>query len=484
MQMRTRMAPSPTGELHVGHIRTFIYDYALSKKSGGSFILRIEDTDRNRYVEGSVDRLMSTIRAYGIDWDEGPDKGGKDAPYTQSERVSIYKKYVEKLLSEGKVYRCFCSVDRLQEIRESQQAEGLPTTKYDKHCSHLSDEEIQDNLNKNIPHTIRLRVPLEGIVKVQDTVLGEIEVDVKDLDDIILVKSDGIPLYHFASVVDDHLMEITHILRGSDWLSTAAYQFILYDMFGWEPPKYVHLPLLKEVEGTKKLSKRFGAVAAIDFLKDGYLSEALLNFLMFLGWNPGTEKEIYTLEEFVNDFTIERVQKNALVSFDRQKLLWMNGHYIRSMDSQDLLSRIDSWRKEFDVSSIDNSFDTSFRISVLDLVKDRMKTLADYSVLTEYFYTFSKTNTPELSEFTSDEKRAIEILSNFHALYASMEDWNADLINQKSHEILETYGYKPKEAFMTLRLAITGQKATPQVFDILNLLGRDETQRRLETYLN
>ena len=309
MTIRTRMAPSPTGEFHIGSMRTLIYNWALARNLGGKFIIRIEDTDKERYVKGAVERMLSVIKKYGFDWDEGPEVGGKYGPYVQSERLNIYKKYALELIDKGKAYYCFCSEDRLEKLREQQREEKKPVTKYDRCCLSLGEEEIEKNLKEGKPYVIRMRIPDDEMIEVDDLILGKMTFPSNDVDDQILLKSDGFPTYHLGVVVDDHLMEITHILRGREWLASTPKHVLLYRAFGWKEPLLAHLPVLREVDSTKKMSKRLGDVAALDFLKAGYLPEALDNFMMFLGWNPGTEKEVYTLDEFVKDFSVEKIQK-------------------------------------------------------------------------------------------------------------------------------------------------------------------------------
>ena len=326
MEVRTRIAPSPTGELHIGHLRTLLYDYAYAKKNNGKFIVRVEDTDRTRFVEGSMDRTLDVIIDYGIMWDEGPRIGGPHEPYEQSKRLGIYKKHAEELVAKGHGYYCFCTPERLEKMREEQRASGAPKTVYDRHCRNLPPEEVEKNLANKVRHVVRLKVPADETVVLNDLVHGEVVFDTNEIDDAVLLKSDGYPTYHLAAMVDDHLMEITHVLRGIDWMPSSPVHMLIYKSFGWELPVFVHLPNLKEMGSNQKLSKRFGAVAAVDFLQDGFLAEAVLNFLMFLGWNPGTEKEIYSLEEFTNDFSLEKLQKTDLVAFDREKLTWYNGY--------------------------------------------------------------------------------------------------------------------------------------------------------------
>jgi glutamyl-tRNA synthetase len=316
-KVRTRMAPSPTGEYHIGHIRTLLYNWAFAKKNNGKFIVRIEDTDRERYVEGAVERILNVISDYGFDWDEGPKVEGECGPYIQSERLDIYKSYAQTLLDKGFAYYCFCSEERLTKMRDEQKSRGVVSTKYDGLCLKLGKEEVGKKLKDNMSHVIRMKVPRNKAVNFKDLILGDLSFPTNDIDDQVLIKSDGFPTYHFAVVVDDHLMKITHVMRGNDWVPSTPKHVLLYQAFGWELPYFAHIPNIKELGAGKKLSKRYGAVSAREFLDDGYLPEALLNFLMFLGWNPGTNKEFYSLEEFIKDFSIDKIHKTDLVSFDK-----------------------------------------------------------------------------------------------------------------------------------------------------------------------
>ncbi|MFZ2663780.1 MAG: glutamate--tRNA ligase [Patescibacteria group bacterium] len=485
MKIRTRLAPSPTGEIHVGSMRTLLYDYALAKQTGGELILRIEDTDRERYVKGAEERALKVIKDYGLSWDEGPEVGGPDEPYFQSQRLDIYKKYALELVEKGFAYYCFCTKERLEKLREDQRKQKLAVTKYDKHCLSLSKEDIEKNLKDGVPYVIRLKVPSNEEIEVEDLVLGKLIFPSNDVDDQVLMKSDGFPTYHLAVVVDDHLMNITHILRGREWIPSTPKHVLLYKAFGWKPPKFVHLPLLREVDSTKKLSKRTGSVSAVDFLKDGYLPEALLNFMMFLGWNPGTEKEIYSLDEFVKDFSIEKIQTSEMAAFDRQKLLWFNGMYIRNMNTEELWGRLVRWYEEYSEELDLNKYGKEFNLKVLDLVKERIKTLAEFNDLTSYFYKKPSFDNNKLLEFSGSLEKAREIIKNYLELYKSIsdKDWNKDNLDKLSHEYLGKYSYKPKEAFMTLRYATCGVDFTPSLFDVFNLIGKEEIINRLEDSL-
>lgn len=487
MSVRVRMAPSPTGEYHIGHIRTVLYNYAFAKKESGKFIIRIEDTDRERYVEGAVDRILDVIQDYGLSYDEGPRIGGEFGPYIQSERLELYKKYAEELVKNGDAYYCFCSKERLDDLRKKQQEEGLPVTKYDKKCLELSKKVVDEKIKNNESYVIRLNVPENTEITFYDEVYGDITINSNDIDDQILLKSDGFPSYHLAVVVDDHLMGITHILRGNDWLPSTPKHVLLYKAFGWEAPKFVHLPNIKEKGGNKKLSKRFGSIFAIEFLKEGYLPEALLNFLMFLGWNPGTEKEIYSLDEFISDFDIKKVQKTDLVSFDRDKLLWMNGVYIREFDPRGLLVRLKEWAKKFNIKLNGDGFDDKYLTFVTTLVQERMKLLSEFNSLTTYFFDDPVVDKKLLIKYVDDSKeKKDEILKEFLILFEDSKEANFTKYNleEKCHKMIEEKGYKPKEAFMTLRVALTGETATPQIFDILPVLGRDVVLRRVKRQIS
>ncbi len=480
--VRTRMAPSPTGEYHIGHIRTVLYNYALAKKYNGQFIIRIEDTDQERFVEGAVDRILDVIEDYGLSWDEGPRKDGESGPYVQSQRLDTYKKYVEELIQKGKAYYCFCSKEDLGKMRKEQQEQGLPKTMYDGRCRELSAEQIENFLKEKKPYVVRLKVPSGQTVRVKDDVYGELEFDTNEIDDTVLLKSDGYPTYHLAVVVDDHLMGITHVMRGNDWLSSTPKHVLLYEAFGWELPVYVHLPNLKEEGESKKLSKRHGAVFAEDFLKEGYLVEALLNFLMFLGWNPGGEKELYSLKEFIEDFSVKRIHKTDLVAFDREKLLWTNGYYIRKMPLAKLCKKIRDWSDKYEVDLHCGDYSTDYHLQVLSMVQERLKTFSEYVRLTHYFYHNPEIKKEMVIKYAGSEKRGGEISKCFHDTLKNVEEknWKSEYLEKVSHKLKDKEGYKTKEAFMVLRITVTGEQATPPIFEILEILGKETTIERLQ----
>lgn len=435
-------------------------------------MLRIEDTDRVRYVPGAEDRIMDTIRDFGLPWDEGVRVGGEYGPYTQSQRLDIYKKYALELVGKGNAYYCFCSKERIDELRKSQQEAHLPTTKYDKQCLGLTAEQVQENLKVGIPYVIRLNVPKDQVIKFRDEILGDLEFPSNDLDDQVLLKSDGFPTYHLGVVVDDYLMKVTHILRGVDWLPSTPKHVLLYRAFGWDLPIFAHLPNLKEVDERKKMSKRRGSAFAYEFLKEGYLQEALVNYLMFLGWNPGGDKEIYSLKEFIADFSLEKVQKMDLVSFDREKLLWMNGQYIRQLSDAELWDKITAWAENWDVDLKIGSSDREYIIRIIALIKDRTKVLADFVELSRYFFIAPEVDITILSSYAGDNWA--KILSGFVKILADVDlkDWNKETLEKISHTFVEEEKYTTKEAFMTLRVAVTGSPATPPLFEVLELLGK------------
>lgn len=478
--VRTRIAPSPTGEYHVGHIRTCLYNYALAKKNGGSFILRIEDTDRERLVEGAIERIISVIEDYGLSYDEGPKKNGDFGPYVQSERLDIYKKYAQELIEKGDAYYCFCTKERLESLRDTQRKEGMSVTKYDKHCSYLSKEEVEKKLIENTPYVIRLKVPENEILEYTDLVFGKISVNSNDIDDQILIKSDGFPTYHFAVVVDDHLMQVSHILRGNDWIPSTPKHILLYRAFGWEMPQTAHLPNLKELGTTKKLSKRYGPVSARDFLDKGYLPEALLNFLMFLGWNPGGEKEIYSLDEFINEFSIEKVHKTDLVAFDRKKLDWYNAYYINNMSVENLYDKLIKFDKFF------SDLEKEKFLKILTIIKDRVKVLSDVKNLIFYFYN-DPVNIEEIKKISLEESKKSytetkEIIQKIVETLSKIQNWKKEDIDSYLHNLMQNLQIKPREFFMPIRIIVSGVSATPPLSDVLEILGKETVVSRLSSF--
>ena len=474
--VKTRMAPSPTGEYHIGGLRTLLYNYAFAKKMGGNFVLRIEDTDKVREVPGAVDRIKSIITDYGFSWDEY---------FVQSERVELYQERAKFLVEKGAAYYCFCTPERLAEVRTKQQKAGMPKTMYDQACRTIPVEEASKRVEDGEKYVVRLKVPENETVSFQDAIIGDVNIESKEMEDLVLLKSDGYPTYHLAVVVDDHMMGITHVMRGNEWVPSTPKHVLIYRAFGWDMPVHAHLPNLKEKGMNQKLSKRHGDVHAVGFLEQGYLPEAVLNFLMFLGWNPGTEKEIYSLEEFVQDFELERIHKTDMVAFDREKLLWINGYYLRNMSAIKLWEVLVAWAEKYGVDLRVGNAPQDFNVKVVELVQERIKTLSEFVVLTHYFYNDPGIDKNLLHSFAKSEERALEILQNFRDLYQKTDDanWNTEFLDDASHTLIGKHEYKPKEAFMTLRIALTGEKATPPLFELMEVLGKETVLLRLESLL-
>ena len=476
-KVRTRYAPSPTGFMHVGNLRTALYEYLIAKSQGGTFVLRIEDTDRERYVEGAVDVIYNTLKTAGITHDEGPDVGGDYGPYVQSERREMYLPYAEQLVKEGKAYRCFCSKERLEKLAETSEFGG-----YDRHCRDLSEDEIQAELNKGTPYVIRQKMPLEGKTTFKDAVFGEISVDNSELQDQILIKTDGYPTYNFANVIDDHTMGITHVVRGSEYLSPTPKYNLLYEAFGWEIPTYVHLPLImgKNEDGTvSKLSKRHGSTGFEDLVKDGYLPEAIINYIALLGWCPKDNQEIFTMKELEESFFIEGISKSPAV-FDYDKLLWMNAEYIKAMSDEEFTERAMPYYKEA-LGEMDVDYNKFAAI-----LKQRTEKFTEIPDKIRFF-----AQLPEYDTELFVNKKSKTNLENSPALLKeaynrlkALDEWNHDSIHDCLINMAQEKELKNGTVMWGVRIAAAGQKVTPGgAIEILDILGREEALKRLETGL-
>lgn len=474
--VRTRFAPSPTGFMHVGNLRTALYEYLLAKSMGGSFILRIEDTDRERLVEGATDIIYQTLKCAGLIHDEGPDIGGPFGPYVQSERMHLYRPFAEQLVREGKAYYCFCTKERLEGLRQSS---GTPESAgYDRHCRELSSEDVADKLAMNVPHVIRQKAPLEGFTTFFDHVYGEITVPNKELEDQILIKADGFPTYNFANIVDDHLMGITHVVRGSEYLSSTPKYNLLYQAFGWDIPEYVHLPLIqgKNSDGTvSKLSKRHGATGFEDLVDNGYLPEAIINYIALLGWCPKDEtREIFSIEELIQAFSIEGISKSP-ATFDYDKLDWFNAEYIRGMDAQSFYNHATPYYKQLGVSD-------ELSAILLEVLQPRITKFIDIPGKISYVK-----NLPEYELELFEHKKSkstIEtskaMLEKLSSLLSDISDWNKDTLLSRLSAMAESEGVKNALVMWPLRIAITGTLVTPGgAVEALLLLGRDESLKRI-----
>ncbi|OPJ62459.1 glutamate--tRNA ligase [Clostridium oryzae] len=473
-RVRTRFAPSPTGYMHIGNLRTALYAYLIAKHEDGDFILRIEDTDQERYVEGAVDVIYNTMKMTGLKHDEGPDIGGDVGPYVQSERKDIYLKYAQMLVEKGEAYYCFCSKERLDMIRANAEALKRPY-KYDKHCANLSKEEIEENLKKGLPYVIRQNNPTTGKTRFDDVIYGVIEVENSELEDMILIKSDGLPTYNFANVVDDHLMGITHVVRGSEYLSSAPKYNRLYEAFGWEVPIYVHCPPIMK-DAHHKLSKRNGDASFEDLLDKGYLKDAVLNYIALLGWNPGTTQEIFSLQELIRAFDYKKINTSPAI-FDDVKLKWMNGEYIRMLPIEEFHELAVPYykqviKKDLDLKKISELVHT--RTEVLSEIPDMVDffdTLPEYSI---DIYTHKKMKT--------NAENSLEALEKALPVLEAIDNWNFDSVHDAVMALISELGVKNGQMLWPLRTALSGKAFTPGgAFEIADIIGKEESIRRIKT---
>jgi len=471
-EIRTRIAPSPTGDPHVGTLHTALYNYAFAKSHGGKFILRIEDTDRVRSKKEYEKAIFDAFRWAGIEWDEGPDRGGPFAPYRQSERFDIYKKYAQELIDKGHAYRCFCTPDRLQKLREELQKKNL-RTKYDSFCSGLSEEEVKNKIKNKIPYTIRMKVPKDGICRFDDLLRGEIPIDYETVDEQILIKSDGYPTYHLANVVDDHLMGITHVIRGEEWINSAPKHLLLYSYFGWEPPVLCHMPLLRNPDKSK-LSKRKNPTSINYYRRLGILPEALLNFLGQMGWTMPDGREKFSIDEMVKNFDIKRVTPGGPV-FDILKLKALNAKYIReSMSPDELWERLKGWLFN----------DETFR-KIMPLVQKRLTSFSDFIEMVEYL--FSGKISINSFDIAIEGKSEIELKEIFQICVWEIEkitDWNKDNIYSCFKRASELLDIKLKHLMAPFYFALSGKKDSLPVFDSMEILGRDMCRMRILDAIN
>ena len=472
-KVRTRFAPSPTGRMHVGNLRTALYAYLIAKHEGGDFILRIEDTDQERYVEGALDIIYHTLKETGLVHDEGPDLDGGVGPYVQSERQAqgIYLKYAKELVEKGEAYYCFCGKERLESLK--QEVAGKEIIVYDKHCLHLSKEEVEAKLAAGVPYVIRQNIPNEGTTTFEDEIYGDITVDNAELDDMILIKSDGYPTYNFANVVDDHLMGITHVVRGNEYLSSSPKYNRLYEAFGWEVPVYIHCPLITD-ENHQKLSKRCGHSSFEDLVEQGFLTEAIVNFVALLGWSPADNQEIMTLEELVEKFDYHHMNKSPAV-FDYTKLKWMNGEYIKKMDFDKFYEMALPYIKEvitkdYDLKKIAHMVQT--RIEIFPDIRDHIdffEELPEYDVA---MYTHKKMKT--------NAQTSLEVLQEILPVLEAQEDYSNDALYQTLLKYVEQKGCKNGYVMWPIRTAVSGKQMTPGgATELMEVLGKEESLARI-----
>lgn len=473
--IRLRFAPSPTGFLHMGGLRSALFGYLLAKSWGGKFILRIEDTDQKREVPGAVEKLIFILKAMGIEFDEGPHCRGDFGPYIQTQRLDIYHKYATELLEQGKAYRCFCSEERLVEMRAAQEA-NKQAPRYDRLCRDLSDEEIKSKIESGQKFVIRQKMPLSGEVNVYDELRGDIKFSASDLDDHVLIKSNGIPTYQFANVIDDHLMEITHVTRAVEWLPSYPKNILLYQAFGWAPPKFIHMPLILNKEGGGKLSKRKGDVFVEDYLAKGYLKEALLNFCALLGWHSKTDQEIWSLDELEKGFSLEGMGSSPAV-FDLEKLDYYNGYYIRQKKTKELALMC---RPYCDICQTDNFTEDQFE-KFVSLAQDRLKKLSDITEAISFLV-----KRPEFSRdlLAWKDNNADQAENNLKKIKVeiekiSEENWQKEYLEQTILTWIKNNNFKNGDFLWPLRVALSGLKNSPSPFEIAWALGRQETLNRI-----
>lgn len=481
MTVRTRYAPSPTGEPHLGNIRTALFDWLLARHYGGQFILRIEDTDQARYIEGAIEGQMEALRWLGLEWDEGPDIGGPHGPYIQSQRRDLYERYSEQLIGDHNAYLCYCPPERLDEVRKAQQVRKEPP-RYDRQCRELSPAQRQAHEASATRPVVRFKTPFDGETVTHDELRGTVTFQNATLDDFVLLKSDGFPTYHLASIVDDHLMEITHVLRGEEWLSSAPRHVLLYRAFGWEPPLFAHLSrVLGPDRG--KLSKRHGAHAALEYREQGYLPAAVINFMALLGWSLDDHTEIIDRESLVKHFDLDRALTNPAM-FNAEKLTWMNGVYIREMSVEALTDAVQPFLEK----ELERSVDRSVLLRIVPLVQERIKLLTEIVDMADFFFVDGELDYPVETllgkKYSNEAARAAGALRQVLERIETIEEWEHETLETAVRPLADEMGIKTGDLFGLIRVAATGKSATPPLFETMAILGRETTLGRLRSALN
>lgn len=474
MEVRTRFAPSPTGYMHLGGMRTALYTYLFTRKNHGKFILRIEDTDQARYVEGATDVIYRTLKDIGLVWDEGPDVGGDYGPYIQSERKGMYLPYAQQLVRDGKAYYCFCTKEELDKRRAEAEAKG-ETFKYDKHCLNMPREEVERRLAAGEPYVIRQNVPTQGEASFDDIIFGHIAVDCSELDDMILIKADGMPTYNFANVIDDHTMGITHVMRGSEYLSSTPKYNLLYDAFGWEKPVYIHLTNIMR-DAQHKLSKRTGDAYYEDYIAKGYLKDAILNYIALLGWNPGDDREFFTLDELIEAFSLEGLSKSPAI-FDVNKLTWMNAEYIRRLEPNEFNRYAQPWYEKAGIDAVNKE-------TLCRILQPRVEFFAQLPEMVDFLVKLDEEY--DVAMFTNKKSKtnpevSLGVLNMAIDALNALETWEEAAIHDTLIGLAEKNGLKNGTMLWPVRIALAGKQVTPGgAIEIAYLLGKDESLRRLE----
>lgn len=478
MSVRTRYAPSPTGDPHLGNIRTALYDWLLARHFGGQFILRIEDTDQQRYTEGGVEAMEAALRWLGLDWDEGPSKGGPFGPYVQSQRLDIYHERAEWLIEHDHAYRCYCSPEHLEEVRKQQQARKEPP-RYDRYCRGLTPEERAGQEASGVKPVVRFKTPLDGETVTHDVLRGTVVFQNSTLDDFVILKSDGYPTYHLAAMVDDHLMEITHVIRGDEWLPSAPRHFLIYQAFGWEPPLFAHVSRILGPDKAK-LSKRHGADSVLDYQRKGYLPDAVVNFLALLGWSLDDHTEIIDRETLIKHFDVDRLIPNPAI-FNAEKLLWMNGVYIRELSPEAFAEAV----KPYLDDALGRRVDDSLLRRIVPLVQERVRLLSEIVAIADFFFTAGPLtyDTEALlgKKFAGKPTAAASALQQAIRAAGSLPEWTHEALEAAIRPLAEEIGVKAGDLFGVIRVAVTGKTATPPLFETMEVLGREVTFQRLRT---
>lgn len=465
-ETRVRIAPSPTGDPHIGTGYIGLFNYIFAKSKKGKFILRIEDTDRKRYKSSSETQILESLKWLGLKWDEGPDISGKHGPYRQSERKDIYQKYSHILLEKNHAYYCFCSPQRLEELRKSRMAQKLPSG-YDGLCRNLPKEDVEQKLKAQTPYVIRMKMPKEGKTIFQDRIRGKIEFINEGIDDQVLLKGDGFPTYHLAVVVDDHLMKITHVIRGEEWISSTPKHIKLYEMFGWQLPEFIHLPLLRN-QDKSKISKRKNPTSISYYKRKGILPDTLRNFLALMGWNLGDNREKFSTQEMIDGFTWDRMTLGGPV-FDLKKLSWLNSQYLKEKSDLEWLELLNK-----------SVFNQDYLLKIIPLIKERVEKLEDFVEQTQFFFSGDLSYSVDDFSFKKlSSKDTQKHLSQILALFEDQSEWQKDSLHELCSNYLKDHSLKAKELFLPIRIAVTGVKESPPLFDTLETLGKDMVQRRL-----
>ena len=475
--VRVRFAPSPTGEPHVGNMRTALFNWLIARRYGGKFIVRVEDTDRERYVEGAIDAVLAGLRWLGLEWDEGPEVGGVHGPYFQSQRLERYHRAAQELVRKGHAYSCYCSRERLEEMRRTQQ-QGKGPSGYDGHCRNLSSEERRSHEDQGTATVVRFRMPDSCDTSVDDLIHGEVTWQNELLDDFIILKSDGYPTYHLANVVDDHEMEISHVLRAEEWLPSTPRHLQLYRALGYEPPRFAHLPMILGPDRAK-LSKRHGATSILEYRDKGFLPEAIVNFMALLGWSLDDKTDLMSREQILHHFSLERIGRAGAI-FDLEKLVWMNGVYVRQLGPEELAERMIPFLKR-DLPPVAGALDNEYLGRIVPLVRERMKTLGEAGEQTSFFFQEEIEHDPGLIvQKGMDREATLGALRRALEVLGSLEDFDARSLEALLRPLTAELGLSTRQLFGALRVATTGRAAAPPLFETMEVLGRRRCLARIE----